>query len=179
MKKVLLYVLPILTIIILLTYLIGWKYPLSSGNRSGKLVKISHRGKLWKTCEGTLDLGSGDNLSWDFSVKNRQVCDDLIENSGEFIDLTYKETFLGFPRDTTYQVESFRLSRTKINNSNLVDGNSANHYKVENNSYENKDAFCSLLGSIYEHKDIYLKVKGILKLKNLYLYKKLEQCNNP
>ena len=173
MKKFLLYAIPILTIIGLLVYLLGWQYPVSSGNRSGKLVKVSSRGKIWKTCEGTLDLGSGDKLTWDFSVKDDKLCDSLIENSGEFVVLYYKETFLGFPRDTHYQVNKFNLSSVQTNNSNLID------YKGNSRTYENKDAFCSLLGSIYEDVVTYNKVKALLKKKNLYLYKKLESCNNP
>ena len=170
MKKV--YAGLICGVILALVYFVGWLYPVSSGNRSGKLVKISNKGKVWKTCEGTLDLGSGDKLTWDFSVKDGRVCNELINNSGEFVNLNFKETFLGFPRDTHYQVIGFNLSGVTTNNSNLVD------YR-RGRSYENKDAFCSLLGSIYEDKDLYNKVKLMMERKNLYLYKKIESCNKP
>lgn len=176
MKKFLTYLIPTVLILLFLTYLIGWQYPVSNGNRSGKLVKITNKGKIIKTCEGTLDLGSGDNLTWDFSVKDEKTCDQLIQLSGDFVNLSYKQTFFGFPRETKYQITNAWTSDTKINNSNLVNQSSL---KKTSHSLENKDAFCSLLGSIYEYPEVYKKVKSILQVKNLYLYNKIETCNNP
>lgn len=179
--KIISYTVIILSSVSLLSYLIGWQYPVSSGYRSGKLVKISKKGRIIKTCEGTLDLGSGDNLTWDFSVKDSSVCDKLKTLSSDFVDLEYKETFFGFPRDTHYQVRKATSSKTKINNSNLVDNIKNDNLNIDTKKIqiENKEAFCSLLGSIYEYKEVYIKVEAILKTKNPYLYKKIETCNNP
>ena len=174
MKKIKIYttIIIILSVLGLGTYLIGWQYPLSSGYRSGKLVKISKKGRIIKTCEGTLDLGSGDNLTWDFSVKDSKVCDELKKLNSDFVDLEYKETIFGFPRDTKYQVRSAKSSKTKINNSNLVDV-----HKTENlQQINNKDTLCSLLGTIEEYKDLSKKVESIVEMKNPYLYKLMQSC---
>ena len=59
-------------------YLTKWAlfdFNISSGKRVGNLVKISKKGKFifLKTWEGTLDEGSGDKLTYYFSVKSEKV----------------------------------------------------------------------------------------------------------
>jgi len=45
------------------------RFQVSNGTRSGIIVKLSHRGIVWKTWEGQLMLGSGQSgETWDFSV---------------------------------------------------------------------------------------------------------------
>ena len=74
-------------------------YPYSEGVRSGKLVKISKKGVVYPTYEGTLDLGSGDQLTWNFSVHSRDVGDKLVKQSGKQVKLQYDELFLNFLRN--------------------------------------------------------------------------------
>ena len=63
----------------------------SNGVRTGKLVKLSKRGMLLKTYEGTLDLGSGDKLTWDFSIHDDKLGAELLKHTGQIVQLEYRE----------------------------------------------------------------------------------------
>ena len=72
----------IITGLLLIGYLTVWvlfDFNISTGKRVGNLVKISKKGKFifLKTWEGTLDEGSGDKLTYYFSVKNEKVAQEL------------------------------------------------------------------------------------------------------
>ena len=81
--------------------------PYSKGIRSGRLVKISKKGLIYSTYEGTLDLGSGDQLTWDFSVHDKQVGKQLLALSGRKVKLDYDELFFRLFYDTKYNVKKF------------------------------------------------------------------------
>jgi len=97
----------------------------SDGVRSGVVVKISHKGYVFKTWEGQLNLLTfgavrSQNMiseSFDFSVGSSQ--DEVIREleavslSGERVSLFYEERFAAFPwrGDTRYFV--VRVERTK------------------------------------------------------------------
>ena len=67
--------------------------PYSQGVRSGTLVKLSKKGILYSTYEGTLDLGSGDQLTWNFSIHDKKVGEQLVSLSGKKVKLNYDELF--------------------------------------------------------------------------------------
>lgn len=97
----------------------------SDGVRSGIVVKISHKGYLFKTWEGQLNLLTfgavrSQNMvseSFDFSVASDQqaVIKDLeaVSLSGERVSLYYEERFAAFPwrGDTRYFI--VRVERQK------------------------------------------------------------------
>jgi len=99
----------------------------SEGTRSGMVVKISKKGYLFKTYEGTLNLqtfgaNKSPNLvseSFEFSVESDQeeVIKMLEEASltGERVSLRYVERLVRFPwrGDTKYFVE--KVERIKPN----------------------------------------------------------------
>ena len=87
----------------------------SQGTRAGTVVKMSHRGVLFKTYEGQLNLGgfSGETGSpasslWDFSVDGSK--DEIIKQledaslNGKRVKLYYNEKFYNFSwrGDTKY-----------------------------------------------------------------------------
>ena len=87
----------------------------SQGTRAGTVVKMSHRGVIFKTYEGQLNLGgfSGETGSpasslWDFSVDGSK--DELIKQledaslNGKRVKLYYNEKFYNFSwrGDTKY-----------------------------------------------------------------------------
>ena len=87
----------------------------SQGTRAGTVVKMSHRGVLFKTYEGQLNLGgfSGETGSpasslWDFSVDASK--DEIIKQledaslNGKRVKLYYNEKFYNFSwrGDTKY-----------------------------------------------------------------------------
>ena len=87
----------------------------SDGTRAGTIVKLSHKGYVFKTLEGQLNLGgltqeSGSPASslWDFSVSkdDAQLIKDLEDANlnGRRIKLYYKEKYYTLPwrGDTKY-----------------------------------------------------------------------------
>lgn len=108
MKKVLL----LIGLLLLLALMIGGYYLLgnySTGTRAGVVQKLSHKGILFKTWEGQLNLGGFNTEEtsggiaptiWSFSVlgKNEEVLADLEKASltGKRVKLYYDEKFVKF-----------------------------------------------------------------------------------
>lgn len=115
MRKFLTFLL-VLAIIALLSVFGLSKFVYSSGERAGTISKFSHRGYLFKTYEGELNVGgfSGQtgNLTpqiWLFSVpENEKVVKVLDEavTSGKRVKLRYEEHLFSFfwVGDTKYYV---------------------------------------------------------------------------
>ncbi len=76
-----------------------WTY--SDGVRSGYLMKISHKGFVYKTYEGQLNTAQAQfgapPLIWDFSVQNREVYDALLQMEGKQVSLSYREPYKVLP----------------------------------------------------------------------------------
>ena len=96
--------------LLILTYFIVGSY--SDGVRNGHIVKISHKGVIFKTWEGQIHLDCsrvGSNpMPWDFSVPDDKIANEIqqasLENS--CVNLHYKEKFFKFSwlGDTKYYV---------------------------------------------------------------------------
>lgn len=91
----------------------GWTY--SDGTRAGYLIKVSHKGVVFKTFEGQLNLGgfSADAQDggivgniWAFSVADRDIYEKLQELEGEKVKLHYRQRYRSFfwQGKTTYFV---------------------------------------------------------------------------
>ena len=90
----------------------------SEGTRSGRLIKLSKRGILFKTYEGQLDVGgmqptnsaAGPSFTslWDFSAdgSDRKLVGLLEQNQGRPVKLYYSEKYYRFfwRGDTKYFV---------------------------------------------------------------------------
>jgi len=70
---------------------------------------LSKKGVLLKTYEGTLDLGSGDKLTWDFSIHDDKVGKELVRHSGKVVQLEYGELLFKIFYGTKYNVFSFKI----------------------------------------------------------------------
>lgn len=84
----------------------------SDGYRSGQLVKISRRGVLFKTHEGTLNLSpNGMMTAWEFSVKNSKVSAELQGYEGKNIRVHYIQRYQVFfwQGETDYIVDGVDL----------------------------------------------------------------------
>jgi hypothetical protein len=77
----------------------------SSGSRSGQIIKLSHKGILFKTYEGELFLGvytpsqpsfAPGNV-WSFSVLKKDVYQQIQALEGKQVKLFYKEHYRSFP----------------------------------------------------------------------------------
>ena len=108
MKKFLGIFLSVLIAIIIVYFLFIYYVTYSEGYRSGELVKISHKGVVFKTWEGEISQGVSEAQTFVFSVENseKDVINSLKDMQGETVKLTYKERFATFPwlGDTKYFV---------------------------------------------------------------------------
>ena len=88
-------------------------YTYSSGHRVGKLVKLSKKGFVTKTWEGTMDLGSGDQLTWQFSVHKDDIGHELSKHSGKMVRLEYRELLWKVFYETKYDVIAWKIIRAE------------------------------------------------------------------
>ena len=98
-KKILRWVL-IISIVVLL-FLFWWNYyfVFGEGVKSGELNYVVKKGNIFKTYEGKLiqsgfsskTPGAIQSYEFEFSVVNDSIASVLMNNSGNFFDLHYKE----------------------------------------------------------------------------------------
>ncbi|MAZ49845.1 MAG: hypothetical protein CME65_14885 [Halobacteriovoraceae bacterium] len=162
---------PLIFILILgVAQYILWNYPVSTGKRVGNLTKISKKGKIIPTWEGTIDEGSGDKLTSYFSVRSDVVGNELFNYEGKQVIVYYEQYLMGWPWETNYNVVGWKPKDTSApTQSSEV----SPALKILS-----KTLFCSLLGSLILDEELYTKVKEHIKEKNFYLYKQFDQCNN-
>ncbi len=94
--------------LVCLGYFVYSQLSYSDGYRSGQLVKISRRGVVFKTHEGTLNLSpNGMMTAWEFSVKNAKISSDLQGLEGKQIRVHYEQRYQVFfwQGDTEYIVD--------------------------------------------------------------------------
>jgi len=98
-KKILRWVL--LIGIVALSVVIWWKYyfVFGEGVKSGELNYVVKKGNIFKTYEGKLiqsgfrskTAGSIQSYEFEFSVESDSIANILMNNSGNYFDLHYKE----------------------------------------------------------------------------------------
>jgi hypothetical protein len=119
MKKVMLYLLVafLLGITIYFTFLYYASY--SEGVRAGELIKVSHKGVLFKTWEGEISQGISGAQIFSFSVldKDQKVIDNLKTLQGQYVKVTYTERYRTFPwwGDTRYFVTQVEKEPSPFN----------------------------------------------------------------
>jgi hypothetical protein len=99
-------------LLFLLGYFAYSQLSYSDGYRSGQLVKISRRGVIFKTHEGTLNLSpNGMMTAWEFSVKNGEVAADLQNFEGKLVQVHYLQRYQVFfwQGETEYIVDKVQL----------------------------------------------------------------------
>jgi len=145
-------------------------YVVSDGKRVGNLTKITKKGKVFKTWEGTIDEGYGENLTTHFSVKDEKLAQELYAYEGKQVILYYEEHFIGFPRDTKYNIVSW-TPKDGVTGSQSVN--------VDQQLLQNVGTtlFCSMLGSLVSNKNLYDQVKNHLKVSNIYIFNQYQKCN--
>lgn len=167
----------ILVSALVLTKFIMWDMPISTGKRVGNLTKLSKKGKIFKTWEGTIDEGSGDKLTSYFSVRDGAVAEELYGYEGRKVVVYYEEYLANWPWDTKYNVTSWKPNEEdKIAATTAA---AAATIGADNAliNFVGKTLFCSMLGTLYKDQDLYQKVKEYMKEHNLYIYNQYEKCN--
>ena len=95
----------IILIMLMLVFTVSCNY--SEGTRSGVLSKLSKKGFILKTWEGTLLLGSGDRVRWDFSVRDKNLAEKLQDLQGSRVKVEYEEDFIEYYYNTKYNIINF------------------------------------------------------------------------
>ncbi len=169
MSKKIIFLLVFIAILFIAKYF-AMDFPISTGKRVGNLTKISKKGKFFfKTWEGTIDEGSGDKLTTNFSVSSEKLGNELYSFEGRQVIIYYEQYFIGFPRDTTYNVVAWKAKDQG--------GFSGEGQEDAAATLLSKTLFCSMLGALRKNEELYFKVKEFIKEDNLYLYKQYEKCN--
>ncbi|CAL2082434.1 conserved protein of unknown function [Tenacibaculum sp. 190524A02b] len=98
MKKILVLILAIITLIAALYYAFIYFIPYSEGVRSGELIKISYKGVMVKTWEGEISQGISGAQIFSFSVEDnkKKVIENLQKFQGRYVKVHYKERFGSF-----------------------------------------------------------------------------------
>lgn len=105
MKKFLTWTISIGLLVLIIYLLFATVYTYSDGNRAGRLIKFSHKGYIFKTYEGELNLGGINttnggiliNNMWQFSVSDKSVADSLSTLEGKDVTLHYREKIKALP----------------------------------------------------------------------------------
>ncbi len=115
MKRFLLWTATIVVLVLIIYIFANITFTYSEGNRAGRLIKFSHKGFVFKTYEGELNLGGINSVNggvlvnnmWNFSVTDKAVADTLLQLEGRDISLHYKEKMstLFWRGDTRYIVD--------------------------------------------------------------------------
>jgi len=115
MRKFISWLVAIIVIFLSIYILFNIAYTYSDGNRAGRLIKFSHRGYVFKTFEGEMNLGGINttnggvliNNMWEFSVNDKAVADSLSKLEGKDITVHYKEKISTLPwrGDSKYIVD--------------------------------------------------------------------------
>jgi hypothetical protein len=149
-----------LTLIVLILCGISYgilQYSYSTGQRAGKLVKLSKKGFLPKTYEGTLDLGSGDALTWQFSVHDEKLGEKLTSLSGQMVTLEYRELLWKIFYDTKYDITG---------------------YKIVEDPRDSNKSLCRLVQVLRQDKNVVELIRPLIQKYDLPLLNIIRNCQN-
>ena len=122
MKKILIKIVIGLIVIVIVAFAFLSYGNFSSGYRAGVPIKVSHKGVLFKTWEGELNVGGLTNsgqgaipTTWAFSIEKdqaevRQKIEEAI-TKGKRVKLSYEEKFVKFfwKGDTKYFIKEVEI----------------------------------------------------------------------
>jgi hypothetical protein len=106
MRKIIAILVLVIGLSISIYFAIYYYATYSDGNRSGELIKLSHKGMLFKTWEGEISQGISGAQIFKFSVldSDQKVIEDLQKLEGKYVKVHYIERYKTFPwwGDTKY-----------------------------------------------------------------------------
>ncbi|MDH4467190.1 MAG: hypothetical protein QE271_03960 [Bacteriovoracaceae bacterium] len=167
-------------------YYLAFHYPISTGKRVGNLTKLSVKGKLIKTWEGTLNEGYGDKLTTYFSINSEKLAQELYAHEGREVVIYYEEHFYGWPNDTNYNVIKWHAQGSVASTTAApIEDNTKKSeidslkeaIKIVANEWQ-MGLFCSLLGTLVSDQDLYKKVKEKVQQNNPFLAEQIKNCNS-
>ncbi len=106
MRKIVGIIVATVSVLLIGYFLFVYYASYSNGYRSGELIKITHKGLIFKTWEGEISQGVSESQHFSFSVEKSEnvVIQQLKDLQGQHVKLSYKERFATFPwlGDTKY-----------------------------------------------------------------------------
>ncbi|MHA4844081.1 hypothetical protein ACX0G7_07955 [Flavitalea antarctica] len=121
MKKFLLIAVSVIVLVFVVIIAVRYYYVFGEGVKSGELNYLVKKGYIFKTYEGKLiqsgirsrTPGSVQSYEFEFSVENKRIAEQLMNNSGKEVDLHYKEYFgkIWWRGNTVYVVDSILSMR--------------------------------------------------------------------
>jgi hypothetical protein len=116
MKKVLVFIITLVTIGFLSYFAFIYYVPVSEGIRSGELIRLSHKGIVIKTWEGELSQGISGAQIFKFSVldSDKEVIEKMKTLQGQYVKLTYVEKYRTFVwwGETRYFITSIQKEKS-------------------------------------------------------------------
>lgn len=100
LRKFILYFVLIAVVVTALFFTIAYYATYSKGDWTGELIKFSNKGYVFKTWEGEISKGTlVATQTFKFSVldSDKEVIEDLKENQGQYVRVTYIERYATFP----------------------------------------------------------------------------------
>ena len=152
----------LVTILIATKYIL-FNYVVSTGKRVGNLTKISNKGRILKTWEGTIDEGYGEALTTYVSVKDNKLAKEMYGFKGKAVVLYYEEHILCFPRDTKYNVVKWEAQG----------GDEVIRVETSPPVLDPVDGLETAAMAI----ELYTGMLCSIKENNLFLYKQYDKCN--
>lgn len=73
-------------------------------------MKLSKKGWLFKTYEGSLDLGQGDKTPWSFSVRDEKLGEEMGRKIGQHVNVKFQELLTPLYYETKYNITSFEVA---------------------------------------------------------------------
>ncbi len=120
MKKTLFKILAAIIILAIAWFAFIYFVPYSEGTRSGELIKITHKGVLFKTWEGEISQGISGAQIFSFSIldKDKKIIEKLKEYQGKYVKLNYVERYASFAfwGDTKYFITDVKLETSPHSN---------------------------------------------------------------
>ncbi len=116
LRKFLLYFISVAALFSVLFFLFAYYATYSDGDRTGELIKFSHKGYVFKTWEGEISQGISGAQIFKFSVldNDEQLIADLKANQGKYVKVSYIERYTTFPwwGDTKYFITSVKTEKS-------------------------------------------------------------------
>ena len=119
MRKILAFIVVILVMGLMSYFAFIYFVSVSTGIRSGELIRLSHKGVVIKTWEGELSQGISGAQIFKFSVldSDKEVIEKMQNLQGQYVKLTYEEKYRTFFwwGETRYFIKSIQPEKSPFN----------------------------------------------------------------
>lgn len=120
MRRIILFIILAITLVSVAYFTFVYYATYSEGFRAGELIKVSHKGVVFKTWEAEMSQGISGAQIFYFSIldSEKKVIEDLKTMQGQYVKVTYVERYKTFPwwGDSKYFVTKVEKEKSPFNN---------------------------------------------------------------